>query len=440
MLLHNNQQRGRFIMSSLSTRAAAMGRSRALCALAYTFAAGLSLAALALFTTGDASAHAKKEKAGAKAEAKVTAYRAVVADAGSPLLRVVDLETGKVLVSAELASPARLTAGEGRRMVFAAQGAAGEVRPIDTGIAFDDHGDHADITVKAPRVLAPALKGAKPSHINHGGGKVAVFFDGDGAASLIPEKAFIAGELAKVERVATGTGHHGVAKPIGRVLAISVPKEGENLPVAIALKQGDAAASQTIDCPRLHGEGQSGRFTGFGCADGVAVFEETAAGLVGRKLAYPTSLPAGRMVRNLAGASGYSMLVGDFGPDGMVVIDPGKADGFSFVPLPARRIHFALDAKAGDKLFVLVEDGRVIKINPLTGATVAERAVTGRYSMEAGVVRPRMSSVGDVVVVSNPAASEIVVLDAETLTERRRIALAGAPFDVIAVGGTGAKH
>jgi hypothetical protein len=268
---------------------------------------------------------------------------------------------------------------------------------------------------------------------------VAVFFDGDGAASLIPEKAFIAGDLGRAERVATGAGHHGVAKPIGRALAISVPKEGENLPVAIALRQGDAPA-QSIDCPRLHGEGQSGRFTGFGCADGVAMFEETAGGVVGRKLAYPASLPTGRMVRNLAGASGYSMLVGDFGADGMVVIDPGKADGFSFLPLPARRIHFALDSRAGDKLFVLVEDGRLIKINPLTGANVAERAVTGRYSMEAGVVRPRLSSVGDVVVVSNPAAAEIVVLDAETLTERRRIALAGAPFDVIAVGGTGAKH
>jgi hypothetical protein len=401
-------------------------------------AAGLSLAALAPFTAGEA-AQGKKAGAEAKAEAKVTAYRAVVADAGSPLLRVVDLETGKVLASAELASPARLTAGEGRRMVFAAQGAAGEVRPVDTGIAFEDHGDHADITVKAPRILAPALKGAKPSHINHGGGMVAVFFDGDGAASLIPEKAFIAGDLGRAERVATGTGHHGVAKPIGRALAISVPKEGENLPVAIALKQGDAPP-QSIDCPRLHGEGQSGRFTGFGCADGVAMFEETASGVVGRKLAYPASLPTGRMVRNLAGASGYSMLVGDFGADGMVVIDPGKADGFSFLPLPARRIHFALDSRAGDKLFVLVEDGRLIKINPLTGATVAERAVTGRYSMEAGVVRPRMSSVGDVVVVSNPAAAEIVVLDAETLAERRRIALAGAPFDVIAVGGTGAEH
>ncbi len=403
--------------------------------LACAIVGGLSaVAALCFFAgTGEAAA---QQKEGSQT---VKAHRAVVADAGSSRLRVVDLETGKVLVNAELASPARLTASEGRRYVFAAQSAAGEVRVIDTGIHIDDHGDHADLEVSPPRILPPVLKGPKPSHINSGGGRIAVFFDGDGTVKVITEEGFARGDLARAETVATGVAHHGVAKPIGAALAVSTPKQGENLPIAIALHQG-AAEIQSVDCPRLHGEGKSGRFTAFGCADGIALFEETASSVTARKLAYPASLPMGRMVRNLAGANGYSMLVGDFGADGMVVIDPTRADGFTFIQLPARRIAFGLDSKDGDRLFVLVEDGRLLAINPLTGATMAERAVTGRYSIEAGIVRPRLSSAGDMVVVTDPATASIIVVDAATLAELRRIPLEGTPFDVVAVGGTGMKH
>lgn len=400
-------------------------------------AIGLAAPALDARSHEHASNHVKKPT---KTATVLSAHRAVVADAAEPILYVLDLETGKVLVKSSVASPARLGPGTSSRYVLASLGAAGEVRLVDTGLMFEDHGDHADLEINTARLLPATLKGPKPSHLNQGGGQIVVFFDGEGAAKAISQADFAAGRMDKVEMISTGIAHHGVAKPVGAALAVSVPKDGENLPVAIELRTRDGKSPQRVECPRLHGEGKSGRFTAFGCADGVAVFEETRSGIVARKLAYPATLPTGRMVRNMDGAAGYTLLAADFGPDGMVVIDPGKPEDIQYIALPARRMYFALDEAAGDNLFVIVEDGRVLKINTLTGKTVGEAGVTARYAMEPGVVRPRLSVAGDVLVVSNPAAGEVVVLDKETLAIRRRVALGGAPFDVLAVGGKGAAH
>jgi YVTN family beta-propeller protein len=159
-----------------------------------------------------------------------------------------------------------------------------------------------------------------------------------------------------------------------------------------------------------------------------------------RKLAYPPSLPPGRMVRNLNGASGFTLLVGDFGPDGMVIVDPAVQEGFRFVQLPARRMHFLVDRNEGGTFHVLVEDGRLLKFNALTGMAMGELAVTGPYAMDAGVLRPRLAGAGNRLVVSDPAAGEIAVVDAAAMRVIRRIKVGGQPFDVALVGGTGAGH
>jgi DNA-binding beta-propeller fold protein YncE len=376
----------------------------------------------------------------AQADTAVQVHRTLVADAQNGTVTVFETDSGQVLARYTLAGPARLHHSPSGRHALAVMGAAGQVRVVDTGVAVDDHGDHSDVAVSAPALLDVQLAGPKPSHVNSGDGRVVVFFDGDGTSHAIPEAALAKGDLGQTSVIRTGTGHHGVAKPLAGMIAVSVPQAGETLPVAIAIAAPDGALSQNVPCPRLHGEGRSARFTAFGCADGIAVYEEGKAGVTARHLPYPASLPAGRMVRNLRGAGGFALLVGDFGPDGMVAIDPTRADGFTFLPLPARRMAFDLDAGGSDRLFVLLEDGQLLVINALTGATERQAAVTGRYSMEQGVIRPRMVVRAGRVLVTDPARGEVVVLDAATLAERRRLAVGGTPGDVLAVGATGHKH
>jgi hypothetical protein len=369
------------------------------------------------------------------------AYRLVVADAKTPAIKVVDIGGRRVLSTFALASPARLHAGASGRYVYAVQEQANEVAIIDTGIALESHGDHADIRVSNPKLLSGRLRGPRPSHLTRDNHRVAVFFDGDGTAQVLDEQDLANGRVVRIERVQTGAKHHGVALPIARRLAVTVPADDDGLPNTIEVRGQNPSEPQRIACPRLHGEGTTGRFAAFGCSDGVVVYELVRNGLTGRRIPYPSSVPSGRMIRNIAGAAGFTFFAGDFGADGMVVFDPSAADGdFRFITLPARRMHFNLHPESGDRLFVIVEDGTLLSINPLTGTIEAQTHVTDRYAMDHATVRPRIGSIGRYVVVSNPRGGDLVVLDATTLAERHRIKVGGTPADIVAVGGDGVTH
>lgn len=381
-------------------------------------------------------------RSGAKAQAAVVApARLLVSDATRPTVRVIDLASGKPLASFNVKASARLHPGALGRYVYAVESDAGRVAVVDTGIATESHGDHDDVKVTRPRFLPVSLSGPRPAHVTHDGARVAVFFDGDGTAQTILERDLSGGKLRTIQRIETGAKHHGVARPLGRQVAVTVPPSGEGLPNAVELRSPDTTASLRMNCPRLHGTGQTGRYATFGCGDGVVVYETGREGVSARKIDYPQTLPADRMIRNLSGASGFTFLVGDFGADGMVVLDPSAKDGdFRYVPLPARRMHFHLHPDPGDKLFVIVEDGTLVRIDPIAGKETGRTQATSRYSMEQGIIRPRIASAGPYVAVSNPAASEVVIIDADAMMERKRIKLGGEPFDVVAIFRAGHAH
>ncbi|WP_197427352.1 hypothetical protein [Bradyrhizobium retamae] len=143
----------------------------------------------------------------------------------------------------------------------------------------------------------------------------------------------------------------------------------------------------------------------------------------------------------MTGASGFTFVAGDFGLHGMVIVDPSAEDGdFQFIALPARRMDFNLHPESGDRLFVIIEDGTLLGINPLTGTTEAQTRVTERYAMDQSTVRPRIASIGPYVAVSDPRTGEVAILDATTLGERQRIKVEGVPSDLLAIGGDGVSH
>jgi hypothetical protein len=394
-------------------------------------------ACLAAGFSGSAAAAEKK------ASGTVAAHRLLVADEAEPLVRVVDMESGKVLLTAKVQSPARLWRGASDRYVFAVQNKAGKVAILDSGIRRSDHGDHGDIHLTAPSLLRAALEGERPVHLNRDASRVVAFFDGTGSATVVEESKLVAGDLSRKQTITSERPHHGVAKPVNRTLtAMSVAAaDSKDLPIAIALRDANGGTSNQIPCPQLHGEGATGAFVAFGCNNGVAVYRSTEQQVEARHIPYPATLPAGRMVRNIQGAKGFRLMVADFGADGMVVFDPAAKDGdFRYIPLPARRIAFELRSDPGDTLFVHLEDGRVLAVNTLTGEVKGSVQMTGRYSMEQGVVRPRLTSAGRYLAASNPDAGEVVILSADTLAEVRRIRTGGKPFDVLAIGATGAKH
>jgi zinc transport system substrate-binding protein len=377
------------------------------------------------------------------AEADGPTYRALVADHANGKLTALDVVSGKTIGHYGVEGPARLKLDDQGRHVFATQGKQGIINIVDLGLKIEGHGDHLDIDTFPLKLLPTAVSGPSPSHVNMGAGKIAFFFDGDGTAHSFSSATLLQGK-GKPVITKTAAPHHGVAKPMGDLTAISIPHatDPKALPIGIDLVRANGTSvSRSADCPRMHGEGATADVVAFGCADGVLALRTTKGVVSFEKWPYPATLPAEKMVRNMSGGKGVRVLIGDFGPDGMVTIDPA-AKRYSFIQLPSRRMAFALEQSGGDAAFVITEDGSVHRINTLLATIEKSAPATEKYSMDGGsaVPRPRLAAHGDMLLVTDPAKSRVLVLDTKTLQLRREIAVPGAPFDIVLTGGVAMKH
>ena len=359
-------------------------------------------------------------------------YRLIVADAGAPQIHVVDPGSGAASVSFDVTSPARLYLGPDGRHAWTVSRDAGRVQVLDTGVVEEDHGDHSALILQAPALLDAGASGERPVHFNMDATRVAVFWDGSGAATLHDVAAAAGGDLTPVKTIETGSPHHGVAVPIGDFVISTVAPEGEGLPDALAVLGPDGAELSRVDCLNLHGEGKAGGFVAFGCEDGVAVFDTSATPPTGRFVAYPADVPAEGMVRTFLSPRDAMALIGNWGTTHMAILDPSSEAGdFAFAELPAPRMAWALD-ETGLAGFAMLADGRLVRFSALTGRILGETAgVTGAYSMERGVVRPAMVVAGHRVAVSDPAEGQIVMLDTNTLEIVERVELGGQPQSLL---------
>ena len=359
-------------------------------------------------------------------------YRLIVADADAPRVGILDVGAGADPAVFEMASAARLYLGPDGRHAWAVQRDAGQVQLIDTGRVEEDHGDHSALILTGPALLPASAAGDRPVHFNMGNGRVAVFWDGTGLATVHEADLAVEGDLTPIQTIDTGAPHHGVAVPVGDMVIASVAPDGEGLPDALAVLGSDGAELSRVDCLNLHGEGKAGGYVAFGCEDGVAIFDTSTTTAEGRFLAYPDDAPEGGMIRTLLSPRDTLGLVGSFGAERLVIFDPSSETGdFAFAELPAPRMAFALD-ESGSFGFAMLADGRLVRFSALTGLMLGEAAgVTGAYSMERGVVRPMMAAAGDRVAVSDPAAGQVVLLDAETLEIVDRLDVGGQPRSLL---------
>ncbi len=80
----------------------------------------------------------------------------------------------------------------------------------------------------------------------------------------------------------------------------------------------------------------------------------------------------------------------------------------------------------------MLEDGRLVRFSALTGQILGETAdATAAYSMERGVIRPMMAVAGHRMAVSDPAAGQVVMVDADTLEIVERIEVGGQPQSLL---------
>jgi len=393
-----------------------------------------SSAALLALMAGVSSASADRQEA----------WRLFVADRDQAKVTVIDAIKGEILGALTVKSPASLYRSNSGQTVFAVQGDAGTVTAIASGISFDDHGDHGDIDVEAPKLTGTEIAGEKPSHFVEHDGQFAAFFDGEGVARIISEKAVLEGK-SDVREVKTDASQHGVAVAYGSHVLLSEPNKEKPAELPVGIRTVDAAGAQVGDiaaCPDLHGEASSGNILAFACATGLLVVTHGEGAPEIRHLPYPESLPDGKST-TLIGGRGLQYFLGNYGPDKVVLIDPtAEKDGFRQVELPTRRMHFAVDPIRPKFAYVFTEDGQLHQLDVLTGKIANSRRLTDPYSMDGhwNDPRPRIAVAGDSIVVTDPLQGKLHLVDAPSFAKAGEIAVGGKPYSVVAVGGSGQVH
>ncbi|MDT3382308.1 zinc metallochaperone AztD [Labrys neptuniae] len=376
-------------------------------------------------------------------EDDVTAWRLFVSDHAAPVVHVIDALNGGMLARFSIKGPASLYRSESGRTVFAVQGSAGTVSAISTGIAFHDHGDHGDIDIDDPKLLGLGMTGSKPGHFVEHQGLVAQWFDGEDRTRLFTEQDVL-DDKANPRSVDVVAPHHGVAVPYdnGAVITIPDPQDASKRPIGARIVGFDGKpVGPDIPCPGLHGSAGSGSLYALACDTGLLLIGQGTGVPVIRHLPYAASLPKGSS-STLIGGRGLQYFIGNYGADRILIVDPSEAGGFRLVQLPTRRVQFAVDPIRAKFAYVVTEDGQLHQVDVLKGEIVKSLKLTQPYSMDGhwSDPRPRVAVAGDRIVVTDPLASTLHLVNAADFTAAGEIKVDGRPFNVVAVGGSGKVH
>ncbi len=377
-------------------------------------------------------------------------WRLFITDQQAGRVTALDATSGETLgVFPTTGYVTHLKPSESGSILFAVQMDHDMVNVIDSGLRFTSHGDHGDVETSDPALLDLELAGSRPVHIVPHGDEMIQFYDRDGEARVYHEAALLEGDT-KHDIFRSAAPVHGVAVPMDKYMLMAEPNltvetKAGDLPPRLGLSILDETKAQVGDaavCTGLHGEASSAGMVAFGCAEGVLVAEpQSGAEPKLTMLTYGDDLPDGT-VGTLLGAKSMQYFLGNYGDKGVVVIDATAEKPFSLTELPVRRVDFALDPKRVTTAYIFTEDGRIHALDTLSGELSRSTQITDPYSRDGHWrdPRPRLAVIGDEIAITDPRASLVRILDAETFSELRTIEVEGLPFNITAVGGSGLTH
>ncbi len=403
--------------------------------------AGASALALTLAGAGFAQDHDHGHE-------DVTLYRVFVGDHEKGQVTAFDLAEPDHRWTFPTTGQVKLYSVAGGAVVAAVQSDADTVQFIRSGIPFHDHGDHRDIEVGDPAAIDASLTGPRPFHLVEHDGKVVLNYDQGGYAEILDGHTLAEGK-AEPGRFPQARAHHGFVAPLGgnwlSTVASDEKVEGDASVPRLGLQAFDAEGNPAGDlatCTAIHGEAFSGAYLAAGCKEGVLTVKAGANGPEYKLLPYPADLPQGVTTGTLLGSTGIQVFLGNYGPDGLVVVDPVDEPHYRHIKLPFRRVDFALDPAKPSPGYVRTEDGSLHRIDLLKAEIAASAKVTEPYSMDGhwNDPRPRIAMAGDEIVVTDPNAGLVRRIATEDLTERGTVPVEGKPYNIAVTGGSGVTH
>lgn len=378
----------------------------------------------------------------------VTLYRVFVGDHAEPHVTAFDLGDPDNRWTFETTGQNKLYTVNNGAAVVAVQSDDDAVSFFNSGISLHAHGDHSDIEISDPAAIEETLTGPRPFHMIDHNGKAVINFDRGGYAEIVDTHELSHGELVTT-RLPQARAHHGYAAPIGDTWVTSVasdaPVEGDATPDRIGLQQVNEDGSpvgEVETCTAIHGEAFSGAYLATGCQEGVLTVTDGEDGPVFEMLQYPNDLPNGESTGTLLGSKAMQVFLGNYGADGLVVIDPVDEPHFRYIELPFRRVDVVLDSANARFGYVLTEDGTLHQIDLLDAEVAQSARVTEPYSMDGhwNDPRPRLAMAGDEVIMSDPNAGLVRRISSETLEEVGTIEVEGTPYNIVVAGGSGVVH
>ncbi|WP_405401870.1 hypothetical protein [Paracoccus sp. Ld10] len=378
----------------------------------------------------------------------ITLYRLFVGDHAEGRITAIDLSDPDHRWTFRTTGQSKLFTVAGGAVVAAVQSDDDAVHFLNSGISFDDHGDHADIAVADPTAIDTVLTGPRPFHLVEHDGRIAINYDRGGYGEIIDGAALARGEVAP-QRFPQARAHHGFVAPMGDAWLSTVAADQEVTGDASVPRLGlqafddqGAATGDLATCTGIHGEAFSGAYLVAGCEEGALTVTDGSDGPQFDMLEYPADLPQDVTTGTILGSNAIQMFLGNHGPDGLVVIDPVDEPHFRRIALPFRRVDFVLDPVRPSDAYVLTEDGTLHRIDMLAGNIEASARVTEPYSMDGhwNDPRPRIAMAGDQIVITDPNAGVIRRISTGDLSELGTIKVEGTPYTITVAGGSGVVH
>ena len=394
----------------------------------------------------DHGAEAAMGHGGFMEDEEMLGSRLIVNDYESGKLHVIDLRSNEVIASFEVSSRALLYPSEDGRYAFAIQADAGKTNVVDSGVARVAHDDHFHAEFGRPSMLGVEIAGQTPIHYVAHDGMIVIFNDGSGTATIFPQD-YLFDPNVSVVTVASARPHHGVAVPLGSFVLISTPNMDDMqsaLPIGVDVMTMAGEIVQSFpECPGLHGEAAYEGGVAFGCSDGVLLIDYDGQAFSSRKVAKPTANPDVR-TGTLYYAEGADFLIGNYGQNALVRVDPKNATAEVILEAPTRIWRFSYHGEDPSKLVALTIDGNLHVIDIASGTIEGSVAVVDPFLAPArgrAAARPTFVTNGHMAYVSEPLPGDIRAVDLETMTVTDvRIFVGGKPSSMAVFGMTAASE
>lgn len=322
-------------------------------------------------------------------------------------VRHLDLLDESISELGEVRVPSRVT-GDGRYLF-----AAGDdgVTVVDSGRWTWDHVDHFHYYRAEPRILGDVPGGgvARIATTNSSTtGGTGIYFAGSGDAVLLDTEALSKGEIVERFRIET-TPHEGLVVPVGSFALVTELQGGAVRTVTAYDGSGMPVPGVTGECPDARGTITTRVGAVIGCADG-ALLATVADGEVSLEhIPYPPGAAAAPATAfaNREGRPTVAALAGD---EGIWLLDT-RERSWALLPAPAPLVQVTAVDDEAQHVLALAEDGRVLVLDGVTGALLAETPPLVAESLVQGDGEPLLIADDQRAYLNAPTEQRLYEID-----------------------------